>query len=48
MISFAKTVGKHVWDQNKTKIIKKGFEVLKNGRSNSTKSLLDMAEGTLT
>lgn len=43
LLGFAKTLGKHLWDQNKNKIIKKGFKILKSGRGETSTALLNLA-----
>ena len=43
LLSFAKTLGKHIWDHNKRKIISKGFNILKEGRSKATVKILNAA-----
>lgn len=47
LLSYAKTLGKHIWDQNKHKIIQKGFKFIKNKVGDSKKKYVGMIEDSI-
>lgn len=47
LLSYAKTIGKHLWDQNKHKILKKGFKFIKSRVNDSNKKYVDVVEDTV-
>mgnify|MGYP003427297692 CR=1 len=47
LVSYAKTLGKHIWDQNKHKIIKKGFKIIKNKVGDGNKKYVGIIEDSI-